>query len=54
MQPSPISSPYIVEHADEVSLVDIATTEVIQLHSLYEKYAVICRFHGYWPPTTAL
>jgi len=53
-KPSPISSAYIMEHDEEVSMVEITMQEVNHLHSSYEKYVVICRFNEYWPPTSAL
>jgi hypothetical protein len=50
---SPIYCAYIVEHVEEVSMVEITSFEVTHLHFLYEKYAIICRFNGYWPFTLA-
>ena len=51
---STIYSAYIVEHVEEVLMVEIISLKVTYLHSLYEKDAIIYRFNGYWPLTLTL
>jgi hypothetical protein len=52
--PSLIHSAYIVEHVEEVPIVDITVLEVTHLHSLYLKYSITCRLNGYKSLTWAL
>jgi hypothetical protein len=43
-----------MEHVDKSMVVEIIVLEVTHLHELCEKYVVVCRFNGYWPPTLSL
>jgi len=52
--PSPIHSSYIVDYNEEMSLGEITASKLTHLHSLYEKYLIMCKFNRYWPPTSTL
>ena len=46
MKSCPFSNPYIAEHVEEVSMVEIIALDVDHLHSLYENGALIYRING--------
>jgi len=43
-----ILSVYIMEHIDELLVVEIIALEVFDLHLIFEKDALMCHFNGYW------
>lgn len=41
--------PYIVEKSEDIPSLEIKNTEVRKLFRSFQKYALICRFNGFWP-----